>query len=582
MKINNFARLAEQAMFYLIFLVAAAMAFGMLGFYGWAVGSWTAMRFWPEVPAQVRRVELEQTICCKASVRVVRAEYTYEWRGKAHTGSRVFAQGECEHPPSMTRAAHAEIASRSGDRSPFRCYVNPLNPRQAVLYRYASVSMVFLSTFFALCVGVFFAAVVSGHVKAGKDRWCQRRHPEEPWRWRAEWETGVVPSCREGSVSGAVLQAFVFNLLCLSVLPVALLDTWDGNSAAAKLLVFPVIGAGVALWAARRALRWQRGWATVFEMDTLPAEVGGTLAGRARVRAKRPPDDGAVAVLACSRWDIAAARKNGVKQCKTLWQGTFFVPQDKIGRDGPMTVVPVRLRIPSDLPPVVRDQAGLETEWKLHVALGVSAHDPFADFVLPVSPGPKNAPAAEAGAEIAECLPMEPHDILRAAKIQMDALPEDGVALTFPKVRTPWAALAGSVILVSLVAMVTIVALVAEEITWDELTLLVALYAVMPAVIPLFWLFSRCRRPRRIAVNREGVSLPGGLLRLRIRRRLRLDKILGIAVTLETDAISRTSEVFLVTRGSEVLAANRLSYPAALAVQRVLETAIKDYAGKTT
>lgn len=580
METDRLSRLAGQVMSYLILLAVAAMIFGMLGFYGWAVGGWTAMRFWPEVPAQVRRVELKQAVCCEADVRVVRADYIYEWRGEAHTGSRVFALGECGHPASMRRAAHAEIASRSGDRGPFRCYVNPLNPRQAVLYRYASVSMVFLSTFLALFLGVVFAAVVSLFVETGKDRRCQRRHPDEPWRWRAEWETGVVPSCREGSVSGAVLQAFVFNLLCLSVLPIAVLDTWDGNGAAAKLLLFPVVGAGVALWAARRARRWQKGWATVFEMDTLPAEIGGTLVGRVRVREKYPTTNGAVLSLECEQYPAASEGSIPPGMKVSLWRESFLVPQGELTQEEDVMVIPVRLPVPPGLPPSGEDASGNRIEWALHVAPGLPALGWWARFALPVFSVPEGHRSEEAGTPSTNRVPIDPHEMLRRADIKERVLPQGGLELEFPRVPIPAAVLSGLVL--CLIAFFITMLNLGYDLTPDQNLIAVAVSSLPFALILGLRLWSGTWDGPRVTVTKEGVRVPGETLRLGIRRKVGLDRIASVETSESIDFGGRTHGVVLrVKEGVWILAAHRLPYPAALAVQCLLEVAIRNCGGET-
>jgi len=175
---------------------------------------------------------------------------------------------------------------------------------------------------------------------------------------------------------------------------------------------------------------------------------------------------------------------------------------------------------------------------------------------------------------------MDPHEILRAAQIQMETLPDGGVALTFPKVPAHPAVLVGLVVLLYLFAAA---ALVGEDIVswnWRFMTLSTLALAVISAPLPS--LFSRCAGPFRIAVNREGVSVPGGLFRFGIRRRLRLDRIQEVTTHIAGDLIGRAAEVTLQTQSSGVLAAHRLSYPAALAVQYILETAIKERVGKAT
>jgi len=561
-----------------LFLVAAAMGVVMLSLYPWTVGEWAAMRMWREVPAHVHRVDLVSKRVKKGRRPEVRAEYSYEWKGQTHRSDQVFPDVQCGYREKLIRSVHDAIAARRGDRGPFRCYVNPKDPAQAVLYRYSSGVFIVMIHWFL--VGGLLMFLAAAGWRRWRDRQCRMRHPEEPWLGCADWESGVIPEAREITTPSAVLQAVFFNLLCLTVVPIALLDARDGNRSALLLLELPAIGSVVAFWAARRLLRWRRGLETAFELEVQPGGAGGWLTGRARVRAKRPPANGAAAVLECSRWKFVEPRKNNVKQRETLWRESFSVPQDTISREGPMTVVPVRLRIPSDLPPSGKDEAGWQTEWELRVVLGVSVHDRFAEFVLPVFPGRGDDPAAEAGEKTAECLPMDPHETLRAAQIQEETLPDGGVALTFPKVPTHPGVLVGSVLV--LYAQVMMLLVIEKMISWNPALLLGGAAALAALSAPVLPLLSRCARPRRLVVQGEDVSMPGGLLWLGFPQYMRLDTITGVEVATAFDLIGRTSEVRLVAGDAWMVAAHRLSNPVALAVQRVLEPAIKDYVGKTT
>ena len=58
------------------------------------------------------------------------------------------------------------------------------------------------------------------------------------------------------------------------------------------MLLFPLVGIGLLVWAIRATLRYRRYGISLLELTTLPAPVGHALEGRSgRRRASAPPKD---------------------------------------------------------------------------------------------------------------------------------------------------------------------------------------------------------------------------------------------------------------------------------------------------
>lgn len=114
-------------------------------------------------------------------------------------------------------------------------------------------------------------------------------YPGQPWRWRADWDEGRIPSTTRGSMRSAWFVAVFWNLVC-SPLLFLIPREWPDNRLAAIGLVLPLAGVWFVAVAVRLTLRRRRFGETWFAMMPVPASPGGRLQGT--LHARLPIDRG--------------------------------------------------------------------------------------------------------------------------------------------------------------------------------------------------------------------------------------------------------------------------------------------------
>lgn len=130
---------------------------GVVGYFG-ASGlvQGFAMRTWQEVPARILTAELHSHRGSKGGATYsVEATYEYEFEGRTYRGDRVAVHGGSDNIGSFQQDAAAELEGYRDRGEPFRAFVNPLHPDQAVLYRELRIGLLaFLGLFFVLFGGI--------------------------------------------------------------------------------------------------------------------------------------------------------------------------------------------------------------------------------------------------------------------------------------------------------------------------------------------------------------------------------------------------------------------------------------------
>lgn len=103
-----------------------------------------AMESWVEVPATIEKVELAnhhtgggggRRSSPRRTMWKVEARYTYDYEGRAFDGQRVGLHTGSSGDREYHAGVHDELKRHLDERRPFRCFVNPADPNEAVLYR---------------------------------------------------------------------------------------------------------------------------------------------------------------------------------------------------------------------------------------------------------------------------------------------------------------------------------------------------------------------------------------------------------------------------------------------------------------
>ena len=232
-------------------------------------------------------------------------------------------------------------------------------------------------TFGGVGIGGIVAAF-AGRRKLEEGQAREGRNPGAPWLWREDWASRRIADGSRTQVWFAWGFAALWNLVSLpsAVLAVrAALN--DGNRVALIALLFPLVGAGLLVWAVRATLRYQRYGVSLFELATLPAPVGHALEGTVRAPAELRPPEGFQVVLSCVRRVTTGSGRNRSTSETVLWQDERRVRATGTG-------IPIAFAIPPDAMPSDSTHASDRTLWRLAVSAEVPGVDYAATFEVPV------------------------------------------------------------------------------------------------------------------------------------------------------------------------------------------------------
>ena len=312
-------------------------------------------------------------------------------------------------------------------------------------WKAAGFLSIFALLFGGAGAGVIVVALV-GRREAMRRALAAERHPAEPWLWRADWSSGSIEAAgRKGQYCLWAFAAF-WNLIAwpTGVLVIrAALE--QGNRLALIGLLFPVVGLGLLVAAARATIRERKFGVSVLELATKPGLVGHGLAGTVRAASDALPTSGYLATLTCVNVRTTGSGKNRSTTETVCWQDQETVSGQRTasgaGR-GIETTIPVRFRIPPDVAPTDDTNPSDRTVWRLQVTAAVPGVDYTAAFELPVFRTEKSLEPVTGDEEkllgpAPESLPyQQPHE----SPIRVSSGPR-GTQIVFPAARNPGAAL---------------------------------------------------------------------------------------------------------------------------------------------
>jgi hypothetical protein len=247
-----------------------------------------------------------------------------------------------------------------------------------------------IALFGALFVGVA-ALVVGAAVYARREARAvaarRERHPDEPWRWSGRWDDPRLRSAGRGGVVAAWIIAAVWNgissPLVLVFLPEEVIGKgrWAEGAVAA---IFPLVGLGLLVVAARATLRHRRFGVSILELARVPGVLGGELAATLRAGAALGEARALAARLACVRETTTGSGRDRTTTESVLWADEQAVPLAGAARGPEGLAVPLRFAVPADLPPSDALPTECRVLWRLEAEATLSGVDYAACFEVPV------------------------------------------------------------------------------------------------------------------------------------------------------------------------------------------------------
>jgi hypothetical protein len=395
--------------------LAAGLFLSWLYFAGFA--TWWQARTWEEVPCWIESAELRTSRGDDSTTYQAMATYRYHYAGKMWRSDQVSLESGSDNIGSFHQSVHREL-SRHVQKLPatpemdaatvapaFRCYVNPANPSEAVLYRTLRWEMqafkaVFALTFPAIGAGLVFGGLIGAGISR-KENLLKQSHPGEPWRWKRDWAGDTIPE-RASHWAPALHLYTLWSALIISCLIAAtwLSGAFRESPSSWWVLVFAGFWCIPAMMSFRRLRQRMMIGKARFEPSRIPIQPGSTLDGAIVLDRPLPLRAIAEISLICER-TVSTTSSNSENSVSTerVWSRSTQIPSLELTRDVSGFRIPLSFPIPADAPVSGGEPGpGGTHAWKLE--LKVPATPIRAAFDLPVfQPGGAVSPppAAIAG-----------------------------------------------------------------------------------------------------------------------------------------------------------------------------------------
>jgi hypothetical protein len=385
---------------------AAGIFMSWLYFSGFA--KWWSARGWDEVPCRIVGAGLKANHDSDGTTYRATADYRYSYEGRMYQGDQVSFHNGADNVGDFQQRAHRELSGYLADADAdenarmFRCFVNPKDATESVLYRTLRWEMqaflaIFALTFPAIGAGLVLGGMMSG-AAARKTAALRIRHPDEPWKWQPQWSAKPI---RESS--GPWRTGLYFYTLWSGIIVAALVGAatlggaFENGGAAWLLLVFVALWC-VPGWFSLRQFRHRMAVGEAgFHAKEIPTCPGGVMEGAILLQ-RPPPMRRPVEVdLVCEK---SITRKSGDGDSTTtekVWSHRETVPTDAIVRDLSGFRVPVRIAVPADAPESGNgEDSSIRHTWKLRLKVPGTAID--SAFEVPVfrTAGPPTLPVSPA------------------------------------------------------------------------------------------------------------------------------------------------------------------------------------------
>lgn len=428
----------------------AAVSVGMLGLLLWTCFDWLAVQRWEEVPATIVRTELKaHSDSDGGTTYQATAEYRYRYRGRDCTGTRVSLHRGADNVGSFQKNVYRELKQHQRSGRPFRCYVNPSEPTEAILYRDLRWEMIGFYGLFVAVFGAFGFGMIGYGIYASRQTRRQKaqatEHPDEPWLWRDDWAKGEIKTSGQLLWMAIACFALIWNAISLPALfAIPGVEAAKNNPLSLLVLLFPAVGLVLLLAAGYLFLRWRKYGNSVFQMAAVPGVIGGKLAGVIRTSACVRPERGYQVTLNCVHCYTSGSGKNSSNHQTVLWQDEQTIARGLAEADPSQTAIPVLFAIPYDARPSDSQSSDDQLVWRLEVTADVPGIDYKASFEVPVFRTAESRPDfhLDESALAPYAAPVDPQRELAKAGAIKTVAPDGSARYVFPRGR-PWRAALG-------------------------------------------------------------------------------------------------------------------------------------------
>ncbi|MDQ3283070.1 MAG: hypothetical protein M3Q69_16850 [Acidobacteriota bacterium] len=222
---------------------------------------------------------------------------------------------------------------------------------------------------------------ISGSRSSAAAAMLQSQHPREPWRWNPQWASGRIADSNTTGTFALWFFALLWNAISSPVVILVPPEIRNGNRLALLAFLFPLVGLGLLISAARGSMRAMRFRRSMLILDAMPAPVGGLLRGRVEVPYARIAESPSIIVRLTS---IRRTRGSDSTDESVEWQEEHELSASSVQRTMNGVAILIAFAIPDDALPSETSSDAYGVVWRLTVDAELPGLDYAGLFNVPV------------------------------------------------------------------------------------------------------------------------------------------------------------------------------------------------------
>lgn len=346
---------------------------------------WSDIRRWEPVTAYVIDGGVASESSRYGTIYRAYAEYTYTYSGNTYSGTRV-AIGR-DNLDDFQNKLGTTLAQAAGSATGIVIYVNPARPAESVVNRDMRWIAAGMDLIFIIIFGGFGLLIFIGifRVPNREKDLTQPPYYSRPWLANDGWQTATINSMAKTTMYSAWVYTVLWNAASAPVSFLVYDEVLTENNYAALIgLLFPLVGFGLLIRAAKRASEWKKFGNSPVVLDPFPGSIGGHVGGSIDLNYPFEKSAQFFVTLACIRSYEHRSGNERRREETVLWQDTAAAYTER-SING--TRIIFRFEVPKNLKPSDALKNGSDYHlWRLHLKGKLPGIDIDRDYEIPVYP----------------------------------------------------------------------------------------------------------------------------------------------------------------------------------------------------
>ncbi|NOX70350.1 MAG: DUF3592 domain-containing protein [Gammaproteobacteria bacterium] len=350
---------------------------------GQMMESWQ-MQSWVPVQAYLSDAGYETYPGDDTSTYKAFATYTYQYRGQEYANDRVAIAGGADNIGDYQTDLGRRLSTLWSRGELVQVYVNPENPNDSIIDRELRWGLMGFKAIFLFVFGGVGLGLIIRVLRARKPAdTTDSIYQAQPWLLNDNWKTSAIRSSSKSSMYLTWGIAAFWNLISAPLPFVTYREIVEkDNYAALFALLFPLVGIGMIVWAARRTLEWRRFGAAPVVLDPFPGAIGGNVGGVIDINLPYVPGTVFRLTLTSIYSYSSGSGDNRSRRETAKWQNSQ-VAQAESAENGTRLVF--RFDVPGDLAESDAKRSGNNYNlWRLNVQADLAGVDFDRDYEIPV------------------------------------------------------------------------------------------------------------------------------------------------------------------------------------------------------